>query len=304
MADTLTSKGFKILDPNLAYDVNKFNDNFTLANTLIGTIVCTSTTRPSTNLFDGMTLWETDTLRFVVRVSAAWVPVPSRAVVANQAARDAIVTKWDGLVVYRQDKDWQEIYDGTAWRVQGTVTVAALADITNPITGQLAVLSTDSYLYRYTGSAWQAVVCVNNTNVLQYSRSTNQSIPNNTAQKINFLVADKTSADFSHAVVGTGSEFTCLRAGRIKINTNGSIDGSGSGSFRGWWIATVNDSVRYGMQANPPSTFFVAFSVAREIPMAVNDKFSIFGYQDSGVALNNIVAQAPVNVTARWMGPS
>lgn len=70
----------------------------------------------------------------------------------------AEITAYEGLAIYREDKDWIEVHDGTAWRVQGTQTVAALADITNPKTGQLALLSTDNILYRYNGSGWLAVV--------------------------------------------------------------------------------------------------------------------------------------------------
>src|SRR5687767_13078019 len=113
VADTLTSKGLTILDPALNYDVNKFNANITLLNNMIGTIICTSTTRPSTGLFDGMALWETDTQRFVVRVAGAWVVVPTRITVADHTARNAIVTKYDGMMVYRQDRDWSEIWDGS-----------------------------------------------------------------------------------------------------------------------------------------------------------------------------------------------
>lgn len=55
---------------------------------------------------------------------------------------------------WRTDKSFEETYDGAAWRVYGLPVVAALADISNPLTGQNALLSTDGRLYRYTGTAW------------------------------------------------------------------------------------------------------------------------------------------------------
>jgi hypothetical protein len=59
-----------------------------------------------------------------------------------------------GQLHWRTDKLFMETYDGTAWRVYGLPVVAALADISNPITGQKALLTTDGRNYRYTGSAW------------------------------------------------------------------------------------------------------------------------------------------------------
>jgi hypothetical protein len=150
MADTLTTKGLTILDPLLNYDVNKFNVNTQKINDLLGTIICTSTTRPSTNLYDGMMLYETDTQRFVVRASAAWVAVPNLVIVASHTVRNAIVTKYDGQMVYRQDRDWLEIWDGAAWRVVGTAHCTSVADrdgasgITSPYNGQV-VITTDTY---------------------------------------------------------------------------------------------------------------------------------------------------------------
>ena len=80
--------------------------------------------------------------------------------VATHTARNALTGNYDGRPIYRQDRDWIEVYDGTAWRVQGTVQCASAADrdsvsgITNPVTGQLCRHTDDGLTYRYTGSAW------------------------------------------------------------------------------------------------------------------------------------------------------
>ncbi len=76
--------------------------------------------------------------------------------VASVAERNALPAV-PGLTVYRRDKGWTEVYNGT-WQCQGTVTTGALADITHPFTGQLAILTTDNVLYRWTGSAWVGTV--------------------------------------------------------------------------------------------------------------------------------------------------
>lgn len=89
----------------------------------------------------------------------AYVDLHDLLPVANATAR-AAVTPYDGRPIYRTDRDWVEIYDGTAWRVQGVAICANAADrdgtsgITNPYTGQLCLLTADGLLYRYTGSAW------------------------------------------------------------------------------------------------------------------------------------------------------
>jgi len=182
VADTLTSKGLTILDPALFYDVAKFNNNFNLINNLLGTIICTSTTRPSSSLYDGMQLWETDTQRFVTQVSNAWVPQTGRIVVADHTARNAIVTKYDGMEVYRQDRDWVEIWDGAAWRVQGTAMCTSTTDrdnanvITSPYDGQMVLTKDNDTLWQYNGSVW---ACLASKGVIaRGNRTTSSSVAN------------------------------------------------------------------------------------------------------------------------------
>lgn len=78
--------------------------------------------------------------------------------VRTQAERDLLTTfAYDGLACWRQDRDWIEVYDSAAWRVQGVgkvTSVGDLANITNPYSGQLAGNSADGGTYRYNGSAW------------------------------------------------------------------------------------------------------------------------------------------------------
>jgi len=74
--------------------------------------------------------------------------------VADATERGAIANPYDGMTIYRRDLDWEETYDGTAWRAPMFCRTAALANITNPVTSQIALLTTDLYYYRWTGSAW------------------------------------------------------------------------------------------------------------------------------------------------------
>jgi len=75
----------------------------------------------------------------------------------------AEITAHDGMQIYREDRDWVEIHDGTAWRVQGTAVCSSVADrnsaITNPYSGQLAVTTDSDTLWQYDGatSAWACI---------------------------------------------------------------------------------------------------------------------------------------------------
>ncbi len=76
---------------------------------------------------------------------------------ATATTRNALTGLYDGLAIYRRDRDWVEIYDGAAWRVQGVAKVSSFADlsaVTSPFTGQVAAIG-DGTQYRYDGTAWR-----------------------------------------------------------------------------------------------------------------------------------------------------
>jgi hypothetical protein len=74
--------------------------------------------------------------------------------VADATERNAISTPYDGMQIYRRDMDWIETYDGGAWRAPAWCRTTALANITNPFSGQVALLTTDNFAYRWTGTQW------------------------------------------------------------------------------------------------------------------------------------------------------
>jgi hypothetical protein len=80
------------------------------------------------------------------------LPVP------NTAAR-AEITPYDGQPIYRTDRDWVEIYDGTAWRVQGIAVCASTADrdsaITNPHNGMHAYTADTGTLWQRHNGGWR-----------------------------------------------------------------------------------------------------------------------------------------------------
>ena len=83
------------------------------------------------------------------------LPVP------DQTVRDAMTgTRYDGMEIYRLDRDWVEIYDGTAWRVQGLALCSSIVDrdaaITHPTAGTEAYVTGTRTRYVYDGTVWVA----------------------------------------------------------------------------------------------------------------------------------------------------
>lgn len=77
--------------------------------------------------------------------------------VANVAERNSI-SAYRGMPIWRIDRTWIEVHDGTAWRVQGTAIASSLTDlttaVTNPVAGQNGTTTDTGFDYRYNGSAW------------------------------------------------------------------------------------------------------------------------------------------------------
>jgi hypothetical protein len=88
-----------------------------------------------------------------------WVTAIGGVLPVATATERAGLSPYDGLTIWRQDRQWTEVYSITAggWLVQGQPlcsTTADLAAITTPYTNQLAFVAADHSIYRYTGSAW------------------------------------------------------------------------------------------------------------------------------------------------------
>jgi hypothetical protein len=84
----------------------------------------------------------------------AWMVALGGVLPVSSAAERTALSAYEGQVVYRRDLDILEFFDAVAWRSVGTPAVSSLASITDPYTDQLAILTTDHQLYRWTGSVW------------------------------------------------------------------------------------------------------------------------------------------------------
>jgi hypothetical protein len=95
----------------------------------------------------------------VVTDTRPFMASPGGVMSIADAAERALLTPYDSLAIYRRDRDWVEIYDGAAWRVQGVGVVSSTSDrdaaITSPYAGQLASDGTNGIVYIYDGAAWK-----------------------------------------------------------------------------------------------------------------------------------------------------
>lgn len=71
----------------------------------------------------------------------------------------ATLTPYDGMAIWRIDRQWAEVYSIAAggWLVQGIAqcsTTGDLSAITTPLTNQLAMVAADHCVYRYNGASW------------------------------------------------------------------------------------------------------------------------------------------------------
>lgn len=87
MSTTTTRLGLTRPDPQEDVDVGQLNANADAIDAAIGAAAVTSGTRPTTGLFDGKLLHESDTDELVVRRSGAWKLLGTAAATADRLAR-------------------------------------------------------------------------------------------------------------------------------------------------------------------------------------------------------------------------
>jgi hypothetical protein len=235
--------------------------------------------------------------------------VPSGGVlpVASAAIRTALGVVHTGFLISRTDKNWVEVYDGTAWRVQGTVKTGALADITDPLAGQLALLTTDNYLYRYTGSAWIAVQCFSPTGgIVQYKRTGGSgTVSSGTATKLGFGAA--VSVDTSIVVVsGAGNtDFTIQRDGTYDLNATVPwvTASSGTHSYWGYIALAGNQAVRIAANTDGPNNYQAILNPNKPVRLTAGTALSVFCFQDSASGKDISMAEVDCDFTIKFTGP-
>jgi len=92
--------------------VTDLNDNYDKIDTAVGATVCTSGTRPATNLFTGRVIHETDTRRNYVYDGTNWIIASSIPIVSSTAS---ILNPYEGLLIYNTTDDLIYKYRSSTW---------------------------------------------------------------------------------------------------------------------------------------------------------------------------------------------
>lgn len=139
-------------------------------------------------------------------VDRATVALGGLLPIPDQAARTAIANPYDGMPIYRRDRDWVEVYDGTAWRVAGIAHCASASDrdtaITDPYPGQLAVTTDSSTVWIRRTTAWERYP----RGLIARARRTTNSNPANSSAHVPVLRVDNIAVRAGRAYIVKTSE--------------------------------------------------------------------------------------------------
>lgn len=188
---------------NVAVD---FNTPWATLDTLLGSQVCTSTTRPASPI-QGQLIFETNTGIVRIWTGTAWentgiVACLSSAFPANPIAGDT---------VYTTDKNAMASYTGSAWKFTTTVVCTSTTRPAVALASGVSIWETDTLAYaEYSGSAWRytsELTCTSST------RPTGSNVA---------LVAGNTAyeTDTTRFIIYTGSVWTQINTVNCTSSTH------------------------------------------------------------------------------------
>ncbi len=120
-----------------------------------GLVVCTSGSRPVVDLFTGLEIYESDTKRFFIYDGAAFI-YKGGIWICTSSARP--VGAWVGLAIYETDTKRLYIYDGATWIYRGGTFICTSATRPGlPFEG-LEIYETDTFRkYIYSAAQWSQI---------------------------------------------------------------------------------------------------------------------------------------------------
>ncbi len=90
-----------------------------------------------------------------------WIAALGGVLLITNATDRATITPYQGMPIYRLDRNWIEVYDGATWRVQGIAICSSTADrdsaITSPYNGLQAFTTDTNTLWVRASGAWVKV---------------------------------------------------------------------------------------------------------------------------------------------------
>lgn len=225
--------------------------------------------------------------------------------VRSATERTAITSPYTGMEIFREDKGWREFRNASAWRVPPMTPVGALADVTDPYTGLVVVLTTENIAYRWTGSAWVASFPVGAGVTAEYRQTgSGQSLTTGTDTIISFDTAIETSTWITRTVSGVGHYFALGLAGRWVVTANLRIAAGGSDAERAMSIASdagATGASRWnGDNQHTAAVAQMNSAVTKKFPL--NQRVAVWGFQTSGSSrtLDNGIQDNRIQLT--WLG--
>jgi hypothetical protein len=171
MTDTNTPNiGILLPDPGDVINVvTQIEAGFTLVDTYMGAVKCTSIARPSTT-YGGQIIYETDTKRLAENTGTGgapvWTYVSSTVLVYTSTTRPTLGLV-AGLLIHETDTDALVRYTGSAWEYATTVKCTSGTRPTTALAAGVTAYETDTTRQiLWSGAAWQQdnlVVCTSST---------------------------------------------------------------------------------------------------------------------------------------------
>lgn len=205
------------------------------------------------------------------------------------AERNAL-TAYEGMPIYRMDTNWNEFYDGGAWRVDGVPVVSSAANlslITNPITGQIAVQSDTMQIKQWSGSAWTGV----NTPTCRVRQTSTQNLTTSTITPITFTSHDFANPATFHNTGSNTSKLIIPVAGYYWFAGNITYAANATGIRTTAW--QVNGAALNGSGVLQPASSVASNrlpAVGTLQHFAANDQLELIGFQSSGGTLATAVS--------------
>lgn len=218
--------------------------------------------------------------------------------VESQAVRDTL-TGWSGSHIYRRDRHWVEIHDGTAWRVRGLAICSSNADrdsaITSPYTGQMAFTSDTNRLWIRRASAWW--VAPDNPLYQGRQTATQNLAVSGTFYDLTFTTEDKDTHN-AHSTSSNPERFTAPIIGTYELKGGAAFAAHATGIRVLHWAKNGTQIAGGDLTTPTVGAGAVTRAGARTILVALTagDYVTLQAMQDSGGALSTY-ATSPVQST-------
>ncbi|WP_367128333.1 hypothetical protein [Saccharothrix sp. HUAS TT1] len=228
-----------------------------------------------------------------------WVVALGGILPVEDADDRATLTVWDGLAIYRRDRNWIEIHDGAGWRVQNTAVCSSTADrdsaITSAYNGQLAFTTDTNRLWIRRSGSW---VALPDMPLFQGRQIVAQNLAvSGTFYNLTFTAEDKDSHG-GHSTSSNPERYVAPLTGTYELKGGCAFAANATGIRVLHWAK--NGTQIPGGDLTTPSVGAGAVTRAGArtifVDLTASDYVTLQAMQDSGGALSTYVT-SPVQAT-------